>query len=123
MKEVIRSHNDGYRFIDRACTKIGQHFDKPHLIEIKPYKPPRSLPQNAKLHSMIRDLAEHTGYSEAEMKDVIKAEFMPVKAVEIGQRILDIPLSTTELTRELMSELIEHVYQLGAEANCVFKDP
>lgn len=120
MKAVAHSRNEALRFIDRACGSLGHTWEPPQLIEIKKYKPPRSLPQNAILHTQIRELATHIGYSETELKDWLKLEYGPKKRLvwyKDQVQLLDkmIPKSTAEYTREEMSDMIAHVERIGAE--------
>lgn len=122
MKAVIRSHNEGANFLSRACRDLGEQFDKPQLIEIKRYHPPRSLPQNAKLHAMIGELANEIGYSAAELKDWLKLEYGVYKTLDINGRKTNIPKSTAEYTKIEMAELIGHVERIGAEMGFRFSD-
>jgi hypothetical protein len=96
-------------------------FDKPQMVTIDDYKPPRSLTQNARLHCMIRALSNHTGHSESELKDWFKAEYGPTKRLQVGSQGQVIPLSTTDYTKKQMMELMEHVDRVCAE-NGVYVD-
>ena len=121
-KEVIRGHNEAYRFIDRVCTELGMHFEKLQTIEIKPYQRPRSLPQNAKTNIMIRELAKHLGYGFDELKFWLKLEYGPAKEVVFGGKVKSIPVSTTEYSREQTSELIAQIERIAAEEGFRFSD-
>jgi hypothetical protein len=115
MKQVIRHRNDALRFIDRYCSEFGPKWEKPQLIRISKYKPPRSLPQNSMLHAMIRELALEIGYSEDELKDYFKSAFGPKKSVEVMGDERLIPMSTTEYNKSQMTDLIFQVERVGAE--------
>lgn len=106
-----------------CLSRIREALDgKPWQITLKRFKRDRTLDQNAKAHAMIRDLALHTGYTESQMKDIVKTEFAPVKSVMIGSRICNMPMGTSEMNVSEMAEFIEHLYQLGAEIGCGFYD-
>ncbi len=120
MKFVVRSQ---LGLIER-CSKIPEWDGKPYTVTIEPFKRPRTNPQNAKLHAMIRELAQHTGYTEKEMKDVAKAAYYPSKHLKRpGHQPTKyvVPKSTAELNVEEASEVVERLYQLGAEIGCVFQ--
>jgi len=104
-------------FFDQIAEKLT---GKPLQITVKPFKRDRTLPQSAKAHAMIRDLALHTGYTESQMKEVAKALFAPMKTVTIAGRDTTVPVGTSEMTVEEMANFIENLYQLGAELGVQF---
>ena len=114
MKQVVRDRNSALRFVDRFCSEFGPNWE-PQTIEIKRFKPQRSLPQNAKLHAMIRELALEIGYSEDDLKDYFKSCFGPKKIVRLMDEERLIPMSTTEYNRVEMADMIGHVERIGAE--------
>ena len=122
MKAVVRNHSEAIRFIDRACVELGQQFDKPQLIEIKRYKPPRSLPQNARCHAMIGELAKEIGYTAAELKDWLKIEFGPHEEFNFGDHQSWIPKSTAKYTKAEMSDFMAHIERIAAEMGFMFSN-
>jgi hypothetical protein len=122
MKSVIRTHNDALRFVDRATRELGATFDKPQLIELKQYRPPRSLPQNAKMHVMIGELAKEVGYSASELKDWFKLEHGPKQRFTFGGIDKMIPKSTASYTKMEMIEFIGQIERVGAEMGFVFEE-
>lgn len=118
MRAVIRNANDLGNFVDRVLDKLD---GRPYTITIKRFHRPRSYDQNKKFHAMIRDLAEYTGYGEAELKDILKRQFLPMKVLQIGEHKYEAPKSTAELTVNEMADLIERVYQVGHEIGCLFE--
>jgi hypothetical protein len=122
MKTVIRSHNEGLNFLTLACRDLGEHFDKPQLIEIKRYKPPRSLPQNARCHAMIGELANEIGFSAAELKSWLKIEFGPHEPFTFGNYESYIPKSTAKYNRQEMSDFMMHIERIGAEMGFQFSE-
>ena len=121
MKQVVRDRVTAWRLFAKALDSLGETFDEPQLLTIEEYQPPRSLPQNARLHAMIRALSQHTGHSESELKDWFKAEYGPHKRLQVGMQGKMIPLSTTQYTKRQMMELIDHVDRVCAE-NGVYVD-
>lgn len=123
MKTVIRDIHALWKIFSKISAENGETFEKPKLVTIEDYKPPRSLSQNARLHCMIRALADATGYSESELKDFVKAEYGEKRRVQVGDVDKLVPLSTTEYNRSQMMALIEQVDRLCAENNVYVEDP
>ena len=118
MKAVVRTNEDLLKFINTVSDRLD---GRPWTISLKKFHRPRTLPANAKFHAMNRELALHLGYSESQMKSVIKSEFGPIESTMIGPRIVDMPKETAEYTVTEMQAMIEQLYQLGAEVGCVFQ--
>ncbi len=115
MKEVVRNHNDCYRFVDRACNELGMQFKGIQTIEIKPYRRPQTTPQSAKSNAMIRELAKEIGYSFDDLKTWLKLEFGPTTEFVFQGKAIIVPLSTTQYDREQTSEFIAQIERIGAE--------
>ena len=77
MKQTVANSQILWRLFANTVDLLGETFEKPQLVTIEDYKPPRSLPQNARLHCMIRALSDYTGHSESELKSWFKAEYGP----------------------------------------------
>ena len=122
MKHVIRSIQEAERALIRERGLLGEVFEKPQTLEIKPFRPNRSLPQNARFHAMVNELASEIGYTPSELKDWLKIEYGPHKEFNFGDHISFIPKSTTEYTRTEMSDLMIHVEQIGAMLGFRFSD-
>ena len=121
MRKIVRSREEAARWIitDTAGIQNGRPFE----ILVKPFKRRRTLDQNAKMHAMIREVAQHVGYSDGELKDYIKSEYGPKRKVRIGKREVVIPKSTRDYNVMECADIIEVLYMLGAECGCVFQDP
>lgn len=117
MKQVVKNTQVLWRIFAKVADELGEEFEKPQLLTIEDYKPPRSLSQNARLHCMIRALSNFTGHSESELKDWFKAEYGPKKRLQVGSQGQQIPLSTTLYTKKQMAEFMEHVDRVCAENN------
>ena len=126
MKVVTRSRNSAIKAIDDYISKtgLGCHWEKPQLLEIKPYKPPRTLEQNAKYHAMCRELAEFVGHTESDIKEYMKLEYGPKKPFGVGswQESKYIPKGVSQYSKEEASMMIEHLYRIGAELGFAFSD-
>jgi hypothetical protein len=120
MKSVIYNHNDAVRFVHKVSAKLGDTFEKPQIIECKLYRPPRTLPQNAKLHAMIGELAANFGYSASELKDWLKWEYGPKKEFSFRSHRKMIPKSTAEYSKLEMIEFIGQVDRIATENGFTF---
>lgn len=117
---VVRSREEAAFWCE---WRSGMIDGKPYSVEVRPFKPKRTLDQNAKMHVMIRELATHIGYSDSELKDFLKAEYGPTKTIQIGESQKAIPVSTSEYNRTEAGEMIEILYMLGAECGYAFQEP
>ena len=89
-----------------------------HVIEVvvKPYKNNRSLEQNDMFHAWCGSIAEKTGHTKMEIKDIIleqvygTEDYLNLKG-EVRSRLRQ----TSGMTVQEMSELIERATQLGIE--------
>ena len=122
MKIVIRNRDEGLQAINDFYSLQGTDLTEPKLLEVKRYRPPRSLPQNAKLHVMIGELADHTGYSPSELKEWLKLEYGIYQKITISGKSANIPLSTASYTKQQMAELIGHIERIGAELGFQFSE-
>ena len=111
------------RVRDLACSILGElklqdePNDEPILeLILRPYKENRSLEQNDMFHAWCGSIAEKTGHSKAEIKDILlettfgSEEYLNLqgkKRVKLRQ--------TSGLTKNEMSELIERSVQIGIE--------
>lgn len=112
MKLVVRntddrdhaiSYIDGMLLMQTAAT-----------VEIKKWVPPRTLKQNRKVHAMFDDLADFTG--DKNIKAWIKSlAFWPEVYVEHAGQGQMVPKSEADLTRNEETEVIQHLYLIGAE--------
>ena len=92
--------------------------DYNNLIEVvvKPYKKNRSLEQNDMFHAWCGSIAEKTGHTKMEIKDIILeqvfgSEGYPNLQGEVRSRLRQ----TSGMSVQEMSELIERATQLGIE--------
>ncbi len=111
------------RVRDLACGILGelQLQDEPNdepVLELilRPFKESRSLEQNDMFHAWCGSIAEKTGHSKAEIKDILletvfgTEEYLNLKGEKRnGLR------QTSSLNKNEMSELIERSVQIGIE--------
>ena len=121
MRAVVKSHEQAVKFLERAASFLGNQYEKPHVVEIKEFKPIRSVAQNALFHAMINELALEIGYAPSELKDWFKSEYGPTRYMKICGIDKSIPISTTLYNKVQMAEMIGHIEGIGAEMGFTFK--
>jgi len=84
MKRVVKTLEDLDNFANDAARQ-GVFTGQALTVTLTKFRRPRTLEQNSKLHALFRELAEHTGYSESEIKDYFKDTFGPTIAIRIGK--------------------------------------
>jgi len=117
MKAVVKTILD----LENLVRKIDQDQllnGKAMTVTLTPFRRPRSIDQNSKMHVLFRELADHCGYSEAEIKEYFKSEFGPAKILEIAGNMKVIPKGTSEYSIDECNRMIDRIYQVAAEAGC-----
>lgn len=98
-------------------------------IEFKASK--RSLPQNDRMWAMLTDIAEQVSHHGVRMAaddwklvflDALKRELRMVPNLE-GDGFVNLGRSSSDLTKQEMTDLIELMFAWGAKTGVVFKDP
>jgi len=92
-------------------------------VNIKEHKPKKTAEQEAFFHVLCRKLSKFTGYTEPEVKDLVKREILGTKEIVIGGATQTITASSSKLPKDEYSDLIEGCYRVGAEAGCVLPAP
>lgn len=96
--------------------------DKAFGIEIKEHKPRRSLESNDKFHAMCSELADATGYSPLEVKNLVKNEMSEFDVVETPFGKVKRFRSSAGWNNAQMSFAIEILYRYGAEIGHTFRE-
>jgi hypothetical protein len=123
MRAVVRNDRDLTLYVGRVVKKLGSDLGgKPYTISLRRFHRPRTTDQNAKCHAMMREVAEHAGYSEGEIKDYIKTEFGPKRMIKLLDEHKEVPVSSTEWNVLVCSKIIDHLYEIGAHIGCVFQE-
>jgi len=91
------------------------------VLQIKKYRPQRTLPQNAYLHGIVFTvLSNHTGYTLEEIKDAMKQKF----ASKIDDKGLVIVEQTSKMSTSRMVQFIEDICRFAAtELDCYIPPP
>jgi len=85
-------------------------------VVVKPYKKNRSLEQNDMFHSWCGSIAEKTGHTKMEIKDIILEQvFGSEDYLNLQGEVRSRLRQTSGMTVQEMSELIERATQLGIE--------
>jgi len=111
------------RVRDLACSILGelQLQDEPNdepVLELilRPFKDSRSLEQNAMFHSWCGSIAEKTGHSKVEIKDILlETVFGTEEYLNLNGEKRNRVRQTSGLNKNEMSELIERSVQIGIE--------
>ena len=84
-------------------------------------RPSKTREQNAYLHLTIRQLAEHTGTSESDLKDLLKAEYGPEEILRVGNFCGVAKKSMSKYTIEEAANMISHVERIAAECGLLLE--
>ena len=92
----------------------------PIEVVFRPYRPKRSLQQNALLHKWFDEIAKTTGeYTSDDIKTLMKAKFSPHKLV-CGEMI---PSATSSLNSAQMAEFMDQVSGFAATYGVALTQP
>ena len=91
--------------------------DEPLLeVTLKLYDKNRSLEQNSMFHAWCGSIAERTGHSKAEIKDIlVEMTFGAQEYLNLNGDVRTKLKSTSGMNKSEMSELLERATQLGIE--------
>lgn len=111
------------RIRDFACGVLGElklqeePNDEPVLeLILRPFKEGRSLEQNDMFHAWCGSIAEKTGHSKAEIKDILlETVFGTEEYLNLNGEKRTRLRQTSGLNKNEMSELIERSVQIGIE--------
>lgn len=98
-----------------------------HVLEIKPYKKDRTTQQNRYYRGfVVRPLAQHCGYTEAEMHDELLGSYFGWKTIRgLSGREREVPSRRTtepeKMSKEDFSKFIEHCHAVGAGMEFTFE--
>jgi hypothetical protein len=121
MKKVVRSREQIDLTVDE-CAIGGLITGNPLMFSLEPYKPPRTLDQNAYVHVLFRELGNHLGYSEREVKAICKDQYGPTISYQVGENIVTAPKGISAYNLPELQEFIDRVLMLGAELGYVFEE-
>ena len=79
-------------------------------IDIKIKRSKRSIQQNSFFHSWVALLSDHTGYTRAEMKDILKWEFLQIEKVnEKTGRLYKCTRDTSSLNKSQFADFCTEI--------------
>jgi hypothetical protein len=106
---------------DNAITFINSlPLDTPWCITIKKHIKTRTEEQNGLYRRWVRIMSHHTGYTEDEMHDHLRREFLPWHEKDVFGRTVLILTSTTKLNTKEMGEYMDKCDRFAAqELGCV----
>ena len=96
---------------------------QPHEVIIQPHKKKRTLAQNNTLHMWFGEIASFSGHTPDDIKDDMKDRFYPKHTVPVLDRLVTVPISTTELTCVQMMDVMTQIQAMCAEFGIPITDP
>lgn len=112
----------------RACNWIAK---APHGTRVIFKAARRTLPQNDRFWATLTDVADQVEWCGLKLKasdwrliflDALKRERIVVPNID-GSGLVDLGQSSSDLTKNEMSELLELITAFGAQHGVVFHDP
>ncbi len=99
------------------------NISKPVEVTIKPYRKNRSNAQNNLYHMWKKPIAEHFGYTEDELHEVLKVRFIGIEVKMVAGQKLVQPISTTSLDLKQMAEFLLKIEVLAKAHDITLKMP
>ncbi len=115
----IRIINPGY------YHRLVNKFQKGETVwlTIENEKSQRSLKQNGLYWLYVTCIAEHTGHTQEEIHEYCKMKFLPKRAMNVGLEILELPGSTSILSKGEFVELTMNVQAFAGSLGIELPDP
>lgn len=120
MKRVVHSLEAAqiaFGVMSQACP-----WDKPYMLSLHRFRPPKTNKQCALLHVLWREIAIQAGTSEDCVKAYFKERYGPTGVIEIKGEAQRINKSVADYTRIEVSDMIERTYQVGADWGIEFAE-
>lgn len=87
---------------------VALDFKRPWVVTVAPYRKRRTLDQNALYWKIVGAIADHTGHSNDEIHEFLKAQFLRPRVLVVAGNIVEYR-STTQLSTAEMTTLIDQV--------------
>lgn len=94
-----------------------------YKVTIEEYVPDITMEQRGFFHVLCSLIGEATGYTQGEVKQLVKKYLWGTVHVEIGGTEYEVLQSSEKANRAEYSQLIEAAYQIGAEAGVPLPPP
>jgi hypothetical protein len=94
-----------------------------YVVSVREWHPPLAHNLRARLHIPIREMAEFCGYSETQMKSIIKEAFYPRTERRIAGKLVSVPVDTMELTPAQARAVEVHIHAAAADIGCPLSAP
>lgn len=125
VRRVVFLSDDGRRAAAKRLIDLAEAGEVVRLG-----KPTRTEDQNDKLHPMIRDIQRQVPGMETFSEKDIRLRFLNALGTELrflpmleGEGVFPVGLSSSELTKDQFSALIELIYAFGAKHEVRWTDP
>lgn len=89
-------------------------------VSLRPWKAKRTDEQNALFHALIQQIATETGNDPAAVKDYLKTEFGPKRAVKVHGEVRMVPKGSSDYDVGEMSEMIDRARAWAANEYGIF---
>ena len=125
-RALVTLHRDGDR---QKAVRWAMIAPQGTRVEFK--KPKRTIPQNERMWAMLTDVATQLPWHGVKLKpddwkliflDALKRELRMVPNID-GTGFVNLGRSSSDLSKEEMSDLFELIHQFGAKHGVVFHDP
>lgn len=114
MYYVLKSSDD----VLKACDGIGgTPLDGNYAVEIKPHKKDRSLAQNRLYRMWVNIISKETGENDDKIHGYLMDALGHFELVKWRGRLVPVAISSSKLTVEQFSELIDACEALAKELN------
>ena len=101
--------------LPHAIRKITEAADGEYQIELGPIKRDKTQAQRGLFHAMCKEIGDELGYTQREIKEMVKADYFGVDTVVIEGKSYQMLKSSESLDRMDYSKLVEHLQQWAAE--------
>ena len=92
-------------------------------VIIQEHEENHTAEQRAFFHLLCREMSRDTGYTEGQIKELIKKDVLGTVIVEFGGRTKEVTESSEAQVKRKYSELIDGAYRIAAEAGIVLPNP
>jgi hypothetical protein len=92
-------------------------------VIIREHEEDHTAEQRNFFHLLCREMSQGTGYTEGQIKELIKKDVLGTVVVEFAGRTKEVTESSEAQVKKRYSELIDGAYRIAAEAGVVLPAP